>query len=138
VTTDFGSFEDRAQSVAIQSNGRIVAAGWSSNGSNLDFALARYLGGPSATSLSINAPSSVPSGSRAKITGTLSSADAACTDTKQVTLRAGTATTTKTTSATGAYTFKTKITEKTTVQVRFAGTASCGPSTSAKMTIKVA
>ena len=39
VTTDFGSF-DQALGVAIQPNGRIVAAGFSQP----DFALARYLG----------------------------------------------------------------------------------------------
>jgi uncharacterized delta-60 repeat protein len=42
VTTDFGGGNDRAYSVAIQSDGKIVAAGYSSNGSNNDFALARY------------------------------------------------------------------------------------------------
>jgi hypothetical protein len=39
VTTNFGSF-DQALGVAIQPNGRIVAAGFSQP----DFALARYLG----------------------------------------------------------------------------------------------
>jgi uncharacterized delta-60 repeat protein len=43
VTTDFGSnLYDRANSIAIQSDGKIVVAGESSNGSNPDFALARY------------------------------------------------------------------------------------------------
>ncbi|MDA9941056.1 delta-60 repeat domain-containing protein [Luminiphilus sp.] len=42
VTTAIGSGKDIARSVAIQSNGKIVAAGWSENGSNTDFALARY------------------------------------------------------------------------------------------------
>jgi uncharacterized delta-60 repeat protein len=42
VTTDFGGGNDRAYSVAIQSDGKIVAAGYSSNGSNNDFALVRY------------------------------------------------------------------------------------------------
>ncbi|MEP6594442.1 MAG: T9SS type A sorting domain-containing protein [Ginsengibacter sp.] len=48
VTTDFG-FDDNAQSVAIQSDGKIVVAGWSVNGIDdftdqplSDFALARY------------------------------------------------------------------------------------------------
>jgi uncharacterized delta-60 repeat protein len=42
VTTAIGSSSDYAYSVAIQSNGKIVAAGYSWNGSNDDFALARY------------------------------------------------------------------------------------------------
>ncbi|RLS73949.1 MAG: hypothetical protein DWH99_02165, partial [Planctomycetota bacterium] len=41
VTTDFGS-SDTAYSVAIQSDGKIVVAGYSFNGSNRDFALTRY------------------------------------------------------------------------------------------------
>ena len=42
VTTDIGGSDDRARSVAIQSDGKIVAAGYSNNGSNDDFALVRY------------------------------------------------------------------------------------------------
>ena len=42
VTTDFGGRHDFAYGVAIQSDGKIVVAGNSSNGSNSDFALARY------------------------------------------------------------------------------------------------
>ncbi|MFC1635848.1 DUF4347 domain-containing protein, partial [Planctomycetota bacterium] len=42
LTTDFGSDDDRARSVAIQADGKIVVAGESDNGSNMDFALARY------------------------------------------------------------------------------------------------
>jgi hypothetical protein len=42
VTTAIGSSFDYAYSVAIQSNGKIVVAGYSWNGSNDDFALARY------------------------------------------------------------------------------------------------
>ena len=42
VTTDFGSGSDYGSSVTIQSDGKIVAAGGSSNGSNRDFALVRY------------------------------------------------------------------------------------------------
>ena len=41
VTTDFGS-DDSAASVAIQADGKIVAAGSSANTSDFDFALARY------------------------------------------------------------------------------------------------
>ena len=42
VTTAIGSGADQAWSVAIQSDGKIVAAGYSNNGSNGDFALVRY------------------------------------------------------------------------------------------------
>jgi uncharacterized delta-60 repeat protein len=46
VTTDFGSYEDVAQGVAIDANGRIVLAGYSHQGvASYDFALARYLVG---------------------------------------------------------------------------------------------
>jgi uncharacterized delta-60 repeat protein len=43
VTTPVGSSDDKALALGIQSNGRIVAAGYSDNGSNYDFALVRYL-----------------------------------------------------------------------------------------------
>jgi uncharacterized delta-60 repeat protein len=42
VTTAFGSAYDYARAVALQPDGKIVAAGFSSNGANDDFALARY------------------------------------------------------------------------------------------------
>ncbi|MCA1625670.1 MAG: FG-GAP-like repeat-containing protein, partial [Acidobacteria bacterium] len=42
VATDFSSRDDDAYSVAIQKNGKIIVAGRASNGSNYDFALARY------------------------------------------------------------------------------------------------
>lgn len=42
VTTDFSSSDDVGRSVAIQTDGKIVVTGWSSNGINLDFAIARY------------------------------------------------------------------------------------------------
>ncbi|MEX0832274.1 MAG: hypothetical protein WD276_00135 [Actinomycetota bacterium] len=42
VTTPIGAGPDRANSVAIQADGNIVAAGWSDNPSQPDFALARY------------------------------------------------------------------------------------------------
>ena len=44
VTTAIGSGTDASTSVALQSDGKIVVAGWSSNGSNEDFALVRYTG----------------------------------------------------------------------------------------------
>jgi uncharacterized delta-60 repeat protein len=42
VTTAVGSFADEARGIAIQSDGKIVVAGFSFNGSNNDFALTRY------------------------------------------------------------------------------------------------
>ena len=53
VTTDFGSSDDGGQSIAIQSDGKILVAGWSNNGTNDDFALVRYNGG-SSTGISEN------------------------------------------------------------------------------------
>ena len=41
VTTDFGPYDDEANAVAIQSDGKIVAAG-TTGGTDRDFALARY------------------------------------------------------------------------------------------------
>ena len=43
VTTAIGSGDDYARSVGVQENGRIVVAGGYYNGSNIDFALVRYL-----------------------------------------------------------------------------------------------
>ncbi len=42
VTTNFGSFYDGAYSVALQTDGKIIASGYSSNGSQDFFATARY------------------------------------------------------------------------------------------------
>lgn len=42
VTTDFAGSRDIASAIAIQANGKIVAAGRSQNGTETDFALARY------------------------------------------------------------------------------------------------
>ncbi|MEU2617193.1 calcium-binding protein [Streptomyces sp. NPDC007157] len=73
VTTDFGG-GDAARGVALQSDGRIVAAGL--GGPDRDFALARYLGGggstppPPSADLSVTktGPSSVTLGDRATYT----------------------------------------------------------------------
>lgn len=90
------------------------------------------------TSLSIKAPAKVAGGSKAKITGVLSSADAVCTASQEVFLKKGTATIgPKLTDGSGAYKFVTKITKKTVVKVTFAGTTWCDPSASEKKTIKV-
>ncbi len=42
VTTSFNSGADVARAVAVQSDGKIVAAGYTYNGTNKDFAIARY------------------------------------------------------------------------------------------------
>ncbi len=42
ITTDFGSMDDQAYAVAIQSSGKIVAAGYAQIAGQWDFALARY------------------------------------------------------------------------------------------------
>jgi uncharacterized delta-60 repeat protein len=42
VVTNLGSGNDQAMAVAVQSDGKIVAAGYFNNGSNNDFALVRY------------------------------------------------------------------------------------------------
>src|SRR5262249_2407234 len=45
-TTDIGTGSAIARSLIVQPNGRIVIAGEAKNGSQYDFALARYLGDP--------------------------------------------------------------------------------------------
>ncbi len=42
VTTDIGGLNEKANSAAIQSDGKIIATGFSYNGSDWDFALVRY------------------------------------------------------------------------------------------------
>jgi uncharacterized delta-60 repeat protein len=42
LTTAFGTGHDAAHAIAIQSDGKIVAVGYSANGTDDDFALARY------------------------------------------------------------------------------------------------
>jgi uncharacterized delta-60 repeat protein len=53
VTTAIGSGTDRANSVVVQSDGKIVAAGYSNNGTNVDFAVVRYLNTVSSSSAQI-------------------------------------------------------------------------------------
>ena len=43
-TTAIGGLDDGAKSMAIQTDGKIVVAGYTNNGSNLDFAVPRYDG----------------------------------------------------------------------------------------------
>jgi uncharacterized delta-60 repeat protein len=42
VITDFVGASDSAQAIAIQGDGKIIAVGWAFNGTNNDFAMARY------------------------------------------------------------------------------------------------
>jgi len=42
VTTDFGTGIDECRGVEVQSDGKIVAAGYAFNGNNADFAVVRY------------------------------------------------------------------------------------------------
>ncbi len=43
LTTDIGGDDDQALAMALQPDGCVVAAGWTFNGADLDFALVRYL-----------------------------------------------------------------------------------------------
>lgn len=93
---------------------------------------------PTATTLTIKAPRSVPKGTKARITGLLGSTEETCTDSQPLSLVKGTSVVSTTnTSATGSYKFVVKVRRKMTVYVTFAGTASCGASESSKKTIKV-
>ncbi len=56
LTTDFGSAGDVANALALQSNGRIMAAGKEGDNTDTDFALARYYGGDDATPPTVSAP----------------------------------------------------------------------------------
>ncbi len=54
VTTPVGSYVDYAYSVAIQTDGKLVVAGMSNNGTNGDFAIVRYNGEGEITSIAEN------------------------------------------------------------------------------------
>ncbi len=54
VITDFAGGNDRANALALQPDGRIVAAGFAFDGPVVDFALARYLGTPTALEVTID------------------------------------------------------------------------------------
>jgi uncharacterized delta-60 repeat protein len=67
VTTDFFGNSDLAYAVAIQSDGKIVAAGWTST--NYDFALARYdAAAPAGPAISSVNPASVGQGASVSVT----------------------------------------------------------------------
>jgi uncharacterized delta-60 repeat protein len=63
VTTAIGASYDFVSSIALQSDGKIVVAGYSDNGSNDDFALARYIASDS-TAPSAPTLNSVTAGDR--------------------------------------------------------------------------
>jgi uncharacterized delta-60 repeat protein len=72
--TDFGGRDDEALAVALQSDGKIVAAGYSaSNPSGVggDFALARYAGGTQPPSYSVPRPSFPFAGCAASISNVI-------------------------------------------------------------------
>ena len=54
LTTAIGSSDDEGYSVAIQSDGKILVAGYSGDGTNDDFALVRYNGGSTGISENSN------------------------------------------------------------------------------------
>ncbi|NIS79373.1 MAG: hypothetical protein GTO14_03955 [Anaerolineales bacterium] len=72
VTTDIGGDNDTSYDIAIQGDGKILVAGSSHNGSNRDFAVARYYadgslddgcaGSPPATATPTATPTSIPAG----------------------------------------------------------------------------
>ena len=49
ITTAFGTGAEAARAVALQPDGKLVAAGYASNGSDPDFAIARYANGSTLT-----------------------------------------------------------------------------------------
>ena len=54
VTTDLGSTNDIGRSIAIQSDGNIVVAGSRWDGTNSDFAVARYIGDTSSANIQVD------------------------------------------------------------------------------------
>ncbi|MCA1565918.1 MAG: hypothetical protein LC803_09825, partial [Acidobacteria bacterium] len=60
VTTDFFGVDDEAFAVIIQADGKIVAGGYTDDGSSRDFALARYLAAPPATPTPTPTPTATP------------------------------------------------------------------------------
>ncbi len=90
VTTDIGNSYDYARSIGIQSDGKIVVAGYSENGSNQDFALARYNVNEAPIDITLS-PTSIAENSPANTTvGTISTIDPNAGDTFTYSLVAGT------------------------------------------------
>jgi tripartite motif-containing protein 71 len=94
--------------------------------------------GPATTMLSVKAPRKVSAGTKAVITGALTSGEHTCVGTQTVTLRKGdTSLATAKTSATGTFRFALKVRHKVTVHVTYDGSVDCGPADSAPKTITV-
>jgi hypothetical protein len=89
--------------------------------------------------MTISAPNTVHTGSRAAVTGSLRSIDPDCIASQNVTLRvlrpASVADRTAPTSAAGRYRFEVRIKRRTVVRVAYAGTADCEPVRSGRRTI---
>lgn len=99
---------------------------------------ADYSTGKSFTTLSIDAPVSVPKNTNAHITGSLSSADSECTYGQPLKLKKGTRVLqTQLTAADGSYDFDQLITGSSTVKVVYSGTVSCRSAASVRKTIAV-
>jgi uncharacterized delta-60 repeat protein len=90
VTTDFGSGFDRAYGVAIQSDGKIVVAGFSADSINEDFALARFNVSEAPTDITLSLTSIAENSPANTTVGTLSTIDPDSGDTFTYTLVAGT------------------------------------------------
>lgn len=92
VTTDVGNsvFVDQARSIAIQSDGKIVVAGESFNGSNYDFALARYNASDAPTDITLSLTSIAENSPANTAVGTLSTIDPDAGDAFNYTLVLGT------------------------------------------------
>lgn len=67
LTTSFGVDNDSAHAVAIQPDGKIVAAGYSVGGATFDFALSRYIGDPPAAAPADAPTSTISSPARKKV-----------------------------------------------------------------------
>jgi uncharacterized delta-60 repeat protein len=90
VTTTVGSAASRAISVAIQSDGKIVVAGRSDNGSSLDFALTRYNVNEAPTDITLSTTSIAENAPANTKVGTFSTIDPDSGDTFTYSLVAGT------------------------------------------------
>lgn len=70
VTTPVGDGDESAQALAIQPNGKIVAAGWSVTGTgSVGFALARYMGDAGVENVLVNPEASLGSTGRITVRG---------------------------------------------------------------------
>jgi uncharacterized delta-60 repeat protein len=90
VTTDVGSSNDEPYSVAIQSDGKIVVAGYSHNGSDWDFALTRYNVNEAPTDIALSSTSIPENAGANAVVGTLTTTDVNAGNTFTYSLVAGT------------------------------------------------